>query len=82
MRSTDKVLCVKYIYPHNKVVVAKACPGVIKLDPALVLKYVTADGTVQLIHVQVEIPRVLVDFHFGRWIGDGFTVFGCVVKKI
>ncbi len=60
----------------------KACPGVIKLDPALMFKYLTADGPVQFIHIQVEIPTVLVDFCAGWGIGDGLTMFGRVVKEI
>lgn len=60
----------------------KACPGVIKLDPASMFKYLTADGAVQLIHIQVEIPTVLVDFCTGWGIGDGLTMFGSVMKEI
>lgn len=73
---------VKYIYPNNKVVVLKACPGVIKLDPALMFKYLTTDGAVQFIHIQVEIPTVLVDFCTGWGTGDGLTMFGSVVKEL
>lgn len=78
VRATDKerTLLVKNIYPHYKVVVLKACPGVIKLDPARMFKYLTADGAVQLIHIQVEIPIVLVDFCTGRGSGDGPTMRG------
>lgn len=75
-------MLVEYIYPHNKVVVLKACPGVIKLDPASMFKYLRGDGAVQFIHIQVEIPAVLVDFCTGWGIGDGFTMFGSVVKEI
>lgn len=46
------------------------------------LKYLTADGTVQLIHIQVEIPAVLGDLCTGWGIDDGFTRFGSVVKEI
>lgn len=73
---------VRYIYPHDKVVVLKACPGVIKLDPALMFKYLTADGFVQLIHIQVEIPTVLVDFCTGWGTGDGLTTFGHAIEEI
>lgn len=45
-------------------------------------KYLTADGAVQLIHIQVEIPTVLVDFCTGWGIGDGLTMFGSVMKEI
>lgn len=62
------------IYPHNKVVVLKASPRVIKLDPALMFKYVRLDGTVQLVHIQVELPAVLVEFCTGWWIDDGLTM--------
>lgn len=72
----------KYIYPHDKVVVLKACPGVIKLDPTLMFKYLTADGFVQLIHIQVEIPTVLVDFCTGWGTGDGLTTFGHAMEEI
>lgn len=75
-------MLVKYIYPHNKVVVFKACPGVIKLDPALVFKYLTADGAVQFIHIEGEIPTVLVDFCTGWRICDGLTTFGSGIKEI
>lgn len=81
-KRTERILLVKYIYPHNKVVVFKACPGVIILDPALMFKYLTADGAVQFIHIRVEIPTVLVDFCVGWRIGDGLTMFGSVVKEI
>lgn len=64
------------IYPHNKVVVSKASPRVIKLDPALMFKYVRLDGTVQLVHIQVELPAVLVEFCTGWWIDDGLTMGG------
>lgn len=64
------------IYPHNKVVVLKASPRVIKLDPALMFKYVRLDGTVQLVHIQVELPAVLVEFCTGWWIDDGLTMGG------
>ncbi len=78
----ERILLVKYIYPHNKVVVFKARPGVIKLDPALMFKYLTADGAVQFIHIQVEIPTVLEDFCTGWGRGDGLTMFGVVIKDI
>lgn len=74
-------MLVKYIYPHYKVVVLKACPGVIKLGPALMFEYLTADGAVQFIHIQVQIPTVLVDFCTGWGIGDGLTMFGSVIKE-
>lgn len=45
-------------------------------------KYLTADGTVQFIHIQVKIPAVLVDFCTGGGIDDGFTMFGSVGKEI
>lgn len=51
----------------------KACPGVIKLDPAGMFKYLAADGAAQLFHIQVEIPIVLVDFGRGRGTDDGLT---------
>lgn len=78
----ERLLLVKYIYPQNKVVVLKACPGVIKLDPALVFKYLTADGAVQFIHIEGEIPTVFVDFCTGWRICDGLTMFGGVIKEI
>lgn len=43
-------------------------------------KYLTADGTVQFIHIQVEIPAVLVDFCTDGRI-DG-AMFGSVGKEI
>lgn len=46
------------------------------------LKYLTADGAVQLIHIQVEIPTVLVDFCTGWGTADGLTMFGSVMEEI
>lgn len=37
-------------------------------------KYVRLDGTVQLVHIQVELPAVLVEFCTGWWIDDGLTM--------
>lgn len=45
-------------------------------------KYLTADGAVQLIHIQVEIPTVLVDFCTGWGTADGLTMFGSVMEEI
>lgn len=39
-------------------------------------KYVRLDGTVQLVHIQVELPAVLVEFCTGWWIDDGLTMGG------
>ena len=80
-RKIENILLIKDIYPHYKVVVLKACPVVIKLDPALVFKYLIADGTVQFIHIQVKLPTVLVDFCMSRGTGNGLTMFGSVVRK-
>lgn len=77
-----RISLVRNIYPNYKVVVLKACPGVIKLDPARMLKYLTADGAVQLIHIQVEIPAVLVDFCAGWGTGDGLTMFVSIIDEI
>lgn len=84
MSATDeeRITPLKYIYPHYKVVVLKARPGVIKLDPALMFKYLTADGAVQLIHIHVEIPTVLVDFCTGWGTGDGLTTCGGAMEDI
>lgn len=67
------------IYPNYKVVVSKGCPGVIKLDPVLVSKYLRADGAAQLIQIQAEVPAVLVLF-CADWRGDdGLSTFGNAV---
>lgn len=76
------MLLIECIYPNYKVVVFKACPGVIKLDPVLVSKYVRVDGTAQLIQIQVELPAVLVYFCAGWRKDDGLTMFGNVVEEI
>lgn len=82
LQKNIEILLMKDIYPYYKVVVLKACPVVIKLDPALMFKYLTADGTVQFIHIQVKLPTVLVDFCMVRGIENGLTMFESVVKNI
>lgn len=76
------MLLIECIYPYYEVVVLKACPGVIELDPVLVSKYLRANGTAQLIQIQVEIPAVLVHFCAGWRKDDGLTTFGNVVEEI
>lgn len=65
------MLPLPYTYPHHEVVVLKSRPGVVKLDPAPLFKYLTADGGVQLVQVQVEIPAVLGRLRAGRRENDG-----------
>lgn len=76
------MLLIEHIYPHYKVVVLKACPGVIKLDPVLVSKYLRADGAAQLIQIQVELPAVLVHLRAGWRSDDSLTMFGNAVEEI
>lgn len=82
--ATDKrgMLRIEYIYPYYKVVVLKACPGVIKLDPVLMSKYLRADAAAQLIQIQVELPAVLVQLRAGWRKDDGLTMFGDAVEEI
>jgi len=39
-------------------------------------EYLTADGTVQFIHIQVKLPGVLVDFCIGWGVSNSLTVIG------
>lgn len=77
-----RMLLLEYIYPYYKVVVLKTCPGVIKLDPVLVFKYLRADGATQLIQIQVELPADLVYLCAGWRKCDGPTMFCNAVKEI